>query len=90
MLEVGAGSGYAAAILGRLAQSVIAVERVPELADEARQRLAALGFGNVRVVEGDGTLGYPEKAPYDAILAPPAAARCRKAWWRSWHRAAGW
>lgn len=68
VLEVGAGSGYAAAILGRLAQSVIAVERVPELADEARQRLAALGFGNVRVVGGDGTLGHPEKAPYDAIL----------------------
>ena len=69
VLEIGAGSGYAAAILGRLARSVIAVERLAALADEARRRLAALGFDKVRVVEGDGTLGYPEEAPFDAILA---------------------
>ena len=69
VLEVGAGSGYAAAILGRLARSVIAVERLTALADEARRRLAALGFDTIRVVEGDGTLGYPEEAPFDAILA---------------------
>ena len=69
VLEVGAGSGYAAAILGRLARSVVAIERVPELAASARERLAALGLANVRVVEGDGTLGWPEAAPFDAILA---------------------
>lgn len=69
VLEVGAGSGYAAAILGRLARSVIAIERVPELAALARERLARLGFDNVEIVEGDGTLGWPEAAPYDAILA---------------------
>ena len=69
VLEVGAGSGYAAAILARLAGSVIAVERVPELAAAARGRLVRLGFDNVRVVEGDGTLGWIEEAPYDAILA---------------------
>ena len=69
VLEVGAGSGYAAAILGRVACSVIAVERVPELAAEARERLAGLGSQNVRVVEGDGTLGFSTAAPFDAILA---------------------
>ena len=69
VLEVGAGSGYAAAILGRLASSVVAVERVPELAASAGERLAALGAANVQVVEGDGTLGWPEAAPFDAILA---------------------
>jgi protein-L-isoaspartate(D-aspartate) O-methyltransferase len=69
VLEVGAGSGYAAAILGRLARFVIAVERVPQLAAAARDRLARLGFDNVEVVEGDGTLGWPAAAPFDAILA---------------------
>lgn len=69
LLEVGAGSGYAAAILARLASSVIAIERVPELAASARERLAGLGVANARVVEGDGTLGWPDAAPFDAILA---------------------
>lgn len=68
VLEVGAGSGYAAAILGQVAGSVIAVERVPELAAEARERLARLSLHNVRVIEGDGTLGCPAEAPFDAIL----------------------
>lgn len=69
VLEVGAGSGFAAAILGRLVRSVIAVERVPELARAAKERLARLGFHNVTIVEGDGTIGWSEGAPYDAILA---------------------
>ena len=69
VLEVGAGSGYAAAILSRLARSVVAIERVPELTAQARERLARLGFDNVEIVEGDGTLGWPDGAPYDAILA---------------------
>ena len=69
VLEVGAGSGYAAAILSRLARSVVAIERVPELAAQARERLARFGFDNVEIVEGDGTLGWPDGAPYDAILA---------------------
>ena len=68
VLEVGAGSGYAAAILGRIACSVIAIERMPELATEARERLERLAIDNVRIVEGDGTLGWREGAPYDAIL----------------------
>jgi protein-L-isoaspartate(D-aspartate) O-methyltransferase len=67
VLEVGAGSGYAAAILGQLAAEVIAIERVEELADAARERLASLGYDNVTVIHADGTLGWPEHAPYDAI-----------------------
>ncbi|WP_310468579.1 protein-L-isoaspartate(D-aspartate) O-methyltransferase [Sphingomonas sp.] len=73
VLEVGAGSGYAAAILGHLAASVVAVERHAELADAARARLARLGLANVRIVDGDGTGGWPAAAPYDAILTAAAA-----------------
>ncbi len=69
VLEVGAGSGYAAAVMARLASEVIAVERKPELAAAARERLARLGYANVSVVEGDGSCGWPDCAPYDAILA---------------------
>ena len=69
VLEVGAGSGYAAAVLGQVAASVIAIERHRELAELAAERIARLGYTNVRIVEGDGTLGWPEGAPYDAILA---------------------
>jgi protein-L-isoaspartate(D-aspartate) O-methyltransferase len=67
VLEVGTGSGYAAAILSRLAAQVITVERLPELAHSARQRLQALGYNNVTVICADGTQGYPVAAPYDAI-----------------------
>ena len=69
VLEVGAGSGYAAAVISRLAGQVIAIERKPELAAGARERLARLGFDNVVIVDGDGTRGWPQAAPYDAILA---------------------
>ena len=69
VLEVGAGSGYAAAVLGELGAEVIAIERMPELAASARERVARLGYSNVRIVEGDGSCGWPEDAPYDAILA---------------------
>jgi len=68
VLEIGAGSGYAAAVLSRIAQEVFTVERHGELAESARERLAQLGFRNVRVLHGDGTLGWPEHAPYDAIV----------------------
>ena len=68
VLEIGTGSGYAAAVLGQLAAEVITVERDAVLAATAKQRLAALGYSNVHVWEGDGTLGWPDLAPYDAIV----------------------
>ena len=69
VLEVGAGSGYAAAVISRIAGKVIAIERQHELVEVARGRLQRLGFDNVEIVEGDGTKGCPEQAPFDAILA---------------------
>jgi len=73
VLEIGAGSGYAAAILGRIAARVFAIERLPGLADAARARLAGLGADNVEIRCADGTLGWPERAPFDAILISAAA-----------------
>jgi protein-L-isoaspartate(D-aspartate) O-methyltransferase len=69
VLEIGAGSGYAAAVIGRIASEVIAIERHAELAALARARMERLGYGNVRIIHGDGSAGWPEEAPYDAILA---------------------
>src|SRR5918994_6907102 len=69
VLEVGAGSGYAAAVIGRIAGRVMAIERKPELVAIARERLERLGYVNVEIVEGDGARGWPAAAPYDAILA---------------------
>ncbi|HET7344031.1 MAG TPA: protein-L-isoaspartate(D-aspartate) O-methyltransferase [Methylomirabilota bacterium] len=68
VLEIGTGSGYAAAVLARIAGDVYTVERIESLAEMARRRLAALGYGNVHVRHGDGSLGWPEHAPYDAIV----------------------
>ncbi len=68
VLEIGAGSGYAAAVLSRLAREVYSVERHAALAEAARARLERLGGANVHVLHGDGTLGWPEHAPYDAIV----------------------
>jgi len=72
-LEVGAGSGYQAAVLSLLAHEVIAVEAQRALALQARLRLVRLGYLNVRVEEGDGSLGWPADAPYDAIVVTAAA-----------------
>jgi protein-L-isoaspartate(D-aspartate) O-methyltransferase len=74
-LEVGAGSGYAAAVLARLCARVVAVERNARLAARARDRLAALGVGTVEVEAGDGTLGWPAAAPFDAIVVSAAGPR---------------
>jgi protein-L-isoaspartate(D-aspartate) O-methyltransferase len=73
MLEIGGGCGYQAAVLSLLAQDVIVVELQPALASASRERLARLGYANVRVEEGDGSLGWPAGAPYDAILVSAAA-----------------
>ena len=69
VLEVGAGSGYAAAVLGLVAGEVIAIERHGALVVQAADRMAQLGYANVRIVQGDGIHGWHERAPYDAILA---------------------
>lgn len=73
VLEVGTGSGYGAAVLGRLARQVWTVERIPSLARRAAAVLAAVGCTGVEVVEGDGTLGHAAEAPYDAVVVTAAA-----------------
>lgn len=74
VLEVGAGSGYAAAVLGALASCVIAIEILPSLAQQARDNLRRTGRDrNVEVILGDGSCGYPEAAPYDAISVAAGA-----------------
>jgi protein-L-isoaspartate(D-aspartate) O-methyltransferase len=75
VLEVGAGSGYAAAVLGQLAARVVAIEIVGNLAAMARENLRLTGYGrNVTTIHGDGSLGYPECGPYDAISVAAGAA----------------
>lgn len=73
VLEVGTGSGYGAAVLSHLAASVHSTERIPELAKSAAERLVRLGYDNVQVHQGDGSLGLPEYAPFDAICVTAAA-----------------
>ena len=73
VLDVGTGSGYQAAVLAELAGEVFTIERIPELAEQARLNLAAAGYGRVSVHEGDGTLGLPEHAPFGAIAVAAAA-----------------
>lgn len=73
VLEIGTGSGYLAALLAELAVEVISIERHPALADSARSLLASMGYNNVRVLVGDGSRGFPESAPYDAIIVSAAA-----------------
>lgn len=68
VLEIGTGSGYAAAVLSRIARQVYTVERHYKLADYARSRLERLGYANVQVRHGDGTRGWPEHAPYDGVI----------------------
>lgn len=74
VLEIGTGSGYVTALLAELTGSVMSIERHESLAESARARLAALGYSNVKVVTGDGTRGFPEAAPYDAMVVSAAAA----------------
>jgi protein-L-isoaspartate(D-aspartate) O-methyltransferase len=75
VLDVGTGSGYQVAVLAELAAEVVGIERVPELAEQARAALAAAGYPDVEVHVGDGTLGLPERAPFDAIVVAAAAPR---------------
>ena len=73
VLDVGTGSGYQAAVLAELAREVVTIERVPELAESAREALAAVGYPDVDVRVGDGSLGVPDRAPFDAIAVAAAA-----------------
>jgi protein-L-isoaspartate(D-aspartate) O-methyltransferase len=79
VLEVGTGSGYQAAVLSRLAREVVSVERYRTLAEQARERLQALGYNNVEVVVGDGFAGVPARAPYDRIIVTAAAEQVPQA-----------
>jgi len=72
VLEIGTGSGYQAAVLARLARQVCSIERHPELAVAARHLLASLGITNVQVHSGDGTLGWPDGAPFDRVIVTAA------------------
>ena len=73
VLDVGTGSGYAAAVLAELAKEVVSIERIPELAEQARAALAAAGHPQVDVRVGDGTLGAPDRAPFHGISVAAAA-----------------
>ncbi len=78
-LEIGAGSGYQAALLGRLTHRVMGIELVPELARAAAAALVRVGILNVEIREGDGTSGWPEEAPYDCVVVSAAASRVPEA-----------
>lgn len=75
VLEIGAGSGYAAAVMSRIASAVYAVERVAELAESARHRIRRLGYDNLRIRHGDGLEGWTEAAPFDGVLISAAGTR---------------
>jgi protein-L-isoaspartate(D-aspartate) O-methyltransferase len=75
VLDIGTGSGYQAALLSLLCREVVSVERIPQLADRARETLAALGYGNVQIHTAGEELGWPAGAPYDAIVVAAAAPR---------------
>ncbi len=73
VLEIGAGSGYQAAILGEIVEEVVTIEIIPELGNRAKNLLDNLGYDNIEVIIGDGYFGYPDKAPFDAIVVTAAA-----------------
>ncbi len=75
VLEIGTGSGYQAAVLGAIVDSVFTIEIVPKLARNAKKLLSELGYNNIVVKEGDGYAGWPEKAPFDAIMVTAAPSK---------------
>jgi len=82
VLEIGTGSGYHAALLARIVgpENVVTIERLPDVAEWGRANLARVGLADVTVVVGDGSLGYPERAPYACIIATAGAPRIPDAW----------
>lgn len=81
VLEVGTGSGYAAAVLAELAAEVVSIERIPELAAQAAAALQDTGYGRVELRVGDGTLGVPDRSPFDGIAVAAAGRDVPKALW---------
>ena len=77
VLEIGTGSGYQTAVLAELARRVCSIERLPRLAERARTTLEAMGYDNVWVRVGNGTLGWPDQAPFDRIIVTAGGRRCR-------------
>jgi protein-L-isoaspartate(D-aspartate) O-methyltransferase len=75
VLEIGTGSGYAAAVLAEIAQEVFTIERHPGLAESSARLLSELGYRNVHVKQGDGTLGWPEESPFDGIVVTAAGPK---------------
>ncbi len=90
VLEVGTGSGYAAAVLAEIAKEVYTVERHKILADTARRRLGQLGYENTHVLHGDGTLGWPEYAPFDAIVVAAGGPKYRTRSSNNWLSVVVW
>jgi protein-L-isoaspartate(D-aspartate) O-methyltransferase len=82
VLEIGAGSGYNSALLAEMVGrgNVTSIERIPELVEFARKNLEKAGYGDVRVIQGDGSMGYIEKAPYDRIISTAAAPKIPNPW----------
>lgn len=80
VLEIGAGSGYAAAVIAWIASRVVAIERHGELVTIAKERMRRLGYANVAILEGDGTVGCAAEAPFDAILAAASGSHVPKPW----------
>jgi protein-L-isoaspartate(D-aspartate) O-methyltransferase len=80
VLEIGTGSGYQAAVLSLLAREIYSIEFFRALADESANRLPGLGYANVRVRQDDGARGWPERAPFDRVLATAAAPSIPRAW----------
>jgi protein-L-isoaspartate(D-aspartate) O-methyltransferase len=78
VLEIGAGSGYCAAIMSKLAKHIITIEIIKELADFARENIRKLGIKNVEIIQGDGSLGYPKKKPYNKIIITAACPEIPK------------
>ncbi|PWK76137.1 protein-L-isoaspartate(D-aspartate) O-methyltransferase [Aminobacter sp. AP02] len=80
VLEIGTGSGYAAAVMAEIAGRVVTIERIDTLAEAARARLQRLGYTNVEVISGDGTAGCDRHAPFDAILSAAGTRKVPRAW----------
>jgi len=78
VLEIGTGSGYSTALLAELANKVISIERIPELAEKAKEKLNKLGYRNVEIIVGDGSKGYEKESPYDKIVVWAAAKEIPK------------